>query len=928
MRPDWLFQELSYNNLFMKKGLAFSAFILLFFLQAQSQRLSVNQMRCEDRVNPMGVQQVSPRLSWQLQTDQRNVLQTAYRILVSDDSLLLKKNQGNIWDSKKVISSASIQVKYAGTKLKPAREYYWKLMIWNNHGQVSPWSAVASWQMGLLKPEDWSGAKWIGYDVLPDSAIIAPHVHLSGNKAWGARPVILPLLRKSFVLKKEIKKAIIFISGLGHFRLSVNGKVTGDHFLAGGWTNYSKQAYYLTYDITRQLNTGQNVLGVLLGNGFYFIPSQRYRKMTGGWGYPKLIAKVLIEYADESSEEVISDKSWKTASSPITFSSMFGGEDYDAGKEQSGWDSPGFNDRDWQRAVTTTGPKTLLAEMQEPVKILKRFTSAASTELKPGVTVYDLKQNFSGIPSITVRGSKGDTIRLFAAELINADGTANQKATGSPSWFTYVLKGEAKESWHPLFTYTGLRYIEAHCIPKDSGGVRPRLLNVEGLHISNAARENGTFSCSNELFNKTHQLIDWAIRSNMVSVFTDCPHREKLGWLEQTHLMGSSVQYRFDVASLNRKVMNDLQLSQYPDGRIPEIAPEMVIFAPPFDESPEWGSASVILPWYNYRWYGDRKSLEDAYPMMKKYVQFLKDTAKNHLIAHGLGDWFDIGPKKSGFAQMTKAGVTATATFYYDLTIMQRVAALLGKKADIPVYSKMAVEVKSAFNKAFFDPEKKQYDSASQTANAIALYMGLVEAKYRKDVADALVRDIQSRNNALTAGDIGYRYVIKALEEAGRSDIIFAMNSRDDVPGYGFQLKHGATALTESWQAYESVSNNHFMLGHLMEWFYSGLAGIRQTERSVAFNEVEIKPEPVGDITEAKASFFSPYGEIRSGWKKKTTGFEMNVTIPANSTAVIYVPAKPGAVITLNGRRMVVPVKAGKAILKTGSGEYIIEVNE
>ena len=893
-----------------------------------SQQLSAGFLRCEDRVNPLGVQTMKPRLSWQLESNQQAVLQTAYRILVSDDSLLLQKDQGNTWDSKKTSSGASIQVAYAGKPIAAAKKYYWKVMLWNNKGAVSPWSKVSSWQMGLLNAADWDNARWIGYEVLPDSSIIAPHVHLSGKKIWGTRPVVLPLLRKSVELKKMIRKASIFISGLGHFQLSVNGQVIGDQFLAGGWTNNSKQALYVTFDITSQLKKGQNVLGVLLGNGFYYIPSQRYRKMTGGWGYPKLMAKTLVEYTDGSREVIVTDNSWKTAPSPIIFSSMFGGEDYDANKEQPGWDRPGFNDKNWRNVVTTTGPALLMAEMQEPVKISKQFIADTLTELRPGVQVYDLLQNFSGIPSVKVRGNKGDTIRLYAAELIHADGTANQKATGSPSWFTYILKGEGEESWHPLFTYTGLRYIEAHCIPKDSGGVRPVLIEVEGLHISNAARANGSFSCSNELFNKTHQLIDWAIRSNMVSVFTDCPHREKLGWLEQTHLMGASVQYKYDVASLNRKVMNDMKGAQYPDGRMPEIAPEMVIFAPPFDESPEWGSASIILPWYNYRWYGDRQSLEDSYDMMKRYVQFLKDTAKDNIITHGLGDWYDIGPNKSGFAQMTKKGVTATATYYYDLTIMQKVAALLGKKADIPVYEHLAREVKASFNKAFFDPVKQQYDSSSQTANAMALYMGLVEDKYRPAVVEALIREIKSRNNALTAGDIGYRYVLKALEQAGRSDIIFDMNSRDDVPGYGFQLKHGATALTESWQAYESVSNNHFMLGHLMEWFYSGLAGIRQTEHSVAYKEVEIRPEPVGDVNSVKAEFSSPYGLIKSKWLKSATGFELKTSIPANCTALIYLPAKAGSEVMMNGKKVAAEYKEGKAVVKTGSGDYKFYIKE
>lgn len=912
----------------MKKTILFLTVCFQFTGLSRAQELTLTRLRVEDRVYPEAVQTLQPRLSWEIRSSGTNVLQTAYRILVADDSLLLAKGTGNIWDSRKVYSSASIQVNYAGSKLIAAKKYYWKLMVWDNKGRVSPWSGIAAWQMGLLKKTDWGNARWIAYDELPDSLVLAPHVHLSGKKAWGPRPVVLPLMRKNFTVSKQIRTARIFISGLGHFQLSVNGQQVGDHFLAPGWTNYSKQAYYVSFDITGKLVNGENTLGVILGNGFYYIPSQRYRKMTGGWGYPKLMAKTLVEYSDGSRDEIVTDESWSTAASPIIFSSLFGGEDYDAGQEQKGWDRPGFREAGWKKALRVKGPEQLTGEMQEPVKIRKRFQVVTQRRLRDGVTVYDFAQNFSGIPAIRVRGQKGDTIRLLAAELIHPDGSANQKATGSPSYFTYILKGDGEESWAPLFTYTGYRYIEAHCIPKDSGALRPQLLQLEGLHISNAAEEHGQFSCSNELFNRTHTLIDWAIRSNMVSVFTDCPHREKLGWLEQTHLMGASVQYRFDVASLNRKVMNDLKLAQYPDGRIPEIAPELVLFAPPFDESPEWGSASIILPWYHYRWYGDRQSLEAAYPVMKNYVQFLKDTAKNNILTHGLGDWFDIGPKKSGFAQMTKMGITATATYYYDLTIMSRAAKLLRKSADVLYYNKLAAQVKASFNKAFFDPVKKQYDSASQTANAMALYMGLVEERYRQDVLNALVRDIQARDNALTAGDIGYRYVLKALEQAGRSDIIFAMNSRDDVPGYGFQLKHGATALTESWQAYESVSNNHFMLGHLMEWFYSGLAGIRQTQNSVAFKEVEIRPEPVGDVKAAKATFYSPYGKISSEWRKTDGKFEAGISIPVNSTAVVYLPAKKGAVVLINGKKAIVHYTEGKAVLKTGSGDYTFEVKE
>jgi len=391
--------------------------------------------------------------------------------------------------------------------------------------------------------------------------------------------------------------------------------------------------------------------------------------------------------------------------------------------------------------------------------------------------------------------------------------------------------------------------------------------------------------------------------------------------------MGASVQYNYDIASLCRKVIKDMMNAQYGDGKIPEIAPEFTAFTPPFDESPEWGSAAIILPWYNYQWYGDKQTLNEAYDMMKGYIMYLKNKSEGNILSHGLGDWFDIGPKRSGFSQMTKMGITATATFYYDLTIMSQVAKLLNKTADLKFYQELSVAVKKSFNEKFFDKTKTQYDSASQAANAMALYMGLVEPQYKKAVVDALVKDIKGRNNALTAGDIGYRYVLRALEDAGRSDVIFDMNSRDDVPGYGFQLKHGATALTESWQAYESVSNNHFMLGHLMEWFYAGLGGIKQLPASVAFNKIEIKPQLVGDITSVKANYHSVYGDIVSDWKKNVNQFELNVEIPANTTATIYLPASKNSIIKESGKIVKAVYAEGKAVVKVGSGKYNFKVN-
>ena len=406
---------------------------------------------------------------------------------------------------------------------------------------------------------------------------------------------------------------------------------------------------------------------------------------------------------------------------------------------------------------------------------------------------------------------------------------------------------------------------------------------------------------SDPLFNKIHTLIDWAVRSNMASVLTDCPHREKLGWLEVTHLMGGSIQYRYDISRLYAKQVNDMRTAQHANGMVPTIAPQYVTFSPDFIDTPEWGSAFVIIPWNLYEWYGDLAPLRDNYERMKRYVDYLGSRADNHIVAYGLGDWYDIGPDRPGYAQLTSNGVTATAIYYQDVKILERVARLLGKEADVRKYAALASDIKRAFNEKFFDKKTLKYDRDSQTANSIALHMDLVEPQYKAVVRQNLIDDIRRRGNALTAGDVGYRYVLRALEENDASEVIYDMNSRYDVPGYGYQLAHGATCLTESWQAYREVSNNHCMLGHLMEWLYSGLGGIRQSPGSAGYKEIVIRPQVVGDIHSAAVSFRSPYGLIRSEWSDSPQQYRQRVEIPANTTALVYLPAVDPAAVSESG---------------------------
>ena len=888
---------------------------LLFLLYSvgvlQAQVFSVSELRCEQSQRPLAVDPAGPRLSWQLNADRRGCLQSAYRILVADSPVALADDNGNVWDSGKVFSDRSVLVPYGGPALQPGKAYCWKVQAWDADGNLSPWSLPASFGTGLMSMQDWNGAKWIAMEPDVDSLKC-----IEGNTGkWKdggpvfdkpVAPYKLPQLRREFTATKPVKRAMAYICGLGQFEMFLNGEKVGDHFLDPAWTKFDKEAQYVAFDITGELRDGKNAVGVMLGNGYYHTPHGRYLKLLFSYGAPKMICKLQIEYADGTAQTVVSDDKWRASESPVTFSSIYGGEDYDASAVQPGWAEPGFDDRKWKKAVLTQGAGVkLIPQISEPLKVMERIPTVRRFRAANGNWVYDLGQNASGIVQLTVRAVTPQSIKLIPGELINDDSTVNQRASGAPFYPVYTARGDgSSETWHPQFTYYGFRYVEVEgAVPagESNPGALPEVIDITGLHTRNSAAQVGTFACSDPLFNKIHTLIDWAVRSNMASVLTDCPHREKLGWLEVTHLMGGSIQYRYDISRLYAKQVNDMRTAQHANGMVPTIAPQYVTFSPDFIDTPEWGSAFVIIPWNLYEWYGDLAPLRDNYERMKRYVDYLGSRADNHIVAYGLGDWYDIGPDRPGYAQLTSNGVTATAIYYQDVKILERVARLLGKEADVRKYAALASDIKRAFNEKFFDKKTLKYDRDSQTANSIALHMDLVEPQYKAVVRQNLIDDIRRRGNALTAGDVGYRYVLRALEENDASEVIYDMNSRYDVPGYGYQLAHGATCLTESWQAYREVSNNHCMLGHLMEWLYSGLGGIRQSPGSAGYKEIVIRPQVVGDIHSAAVSFRSPYGLIRSEWSDSPQQYRQRVEIPANTTALVYLPAVDPAAVSESG---------------------------
>jgi alpha-L-rhamnosidase len=876
-----------------------------------NSQLKPADLRCEYAHNPLGVDVSQPRLFWKLESAVRGQRQSAYQILVASSADVLAKDQGDLWDSGKVISDETVQISYKGLPLKSSQQVFWKVRVWDQDGGASAWSRPASWTIGLLSEDDWQ-ARWIAAETEAQTL----------------------MLRREFVVKPGLERAVVYICGLGHYEMSLNGEKIGDALLAPGWSKYDKTCLYDTYDIKQLLNADHNAVGLLLGNGMYNVKGGRYTKFKGSFGPLKAICQIMLEYDDGTTEIIGTDKNWSLRAGPITFSCIFGGEDYDARLEPSGWNQPGFDDTAWDRAQEVAGPGGKLKGLcyaAPPIKTIEVLKPVSVNSLREGVDVYDLGQNTALMPRLKVKGPAGSVVRIIPAELLKEDGSVDRRscAHDRPGYWQYTLAGTDSEQWFPKFFYQGCRYLQIERMPADEDRELPVVESLEGVVVHSSSEPIGEFTCSNDLFNRIHKLVRWAQRSNMMSVMTDCPHREKLGWLEQYHLNGPSLRYEFDLARLFTKGMNDMDDSQLDNGLVPDIAPEYVVFKGGFRDSPEWGSAFVIVPWQQYLWTGDLELIRNYYDDMKRYVAYLGSTATNDIVSHGLGDWYDLGPKGPGQAQLTPVPLTATAFYYYDTKILEKMAKLLGKTDEARQFENSAVQIRDAFNKEFYNPTTNQYATGSQCSNAIPLVMGLVEPANRQAVLDAIVQDVQQRGNALTAGDVGYRYLLLALAQGGRSDVIFAMNNQSDKPGYGYQLKMGATSLTEAWNARSSSSQNHFMLGQIIEWFYADLAGISCDPTGPGFKKIIINPQPVGDLSWVKAGFNSIRGKIKSEWNRDNGNFILKVVIPPSTTATVFVPAKPATEVTESN----IPAEKSpgvrflrrendRAVYEISSGEY------
>ena len=880
---------------------------LVFPASGAEATLAPAALRCEYATNPLGVDNPKPRLFWTLDGTGRGQRQTAYQIVAASSAEVLANERADLWDSGKVASAESIQIPYQGQALKSSQEVFWKTRVWDQEGQVSSWSPAGSWTMGVLSPADWQ-AKWI----VPPGSVI------EGTPAEkeAAEPIGLPVFRKEFQVPSPLRRAVVHVSGLGHFDLFLDGQKAGDHFLDPAWSVYEKTVYYTTYDLTRQLAPGPHIFAVMLGKGFYNTAGDRRIHGVNAHRPLKLILQARLTYADGTEQVLVSDGSWRCAAGPITHSAILGGEDFDARRLPRRWQRPGFDDAGWRSAMVTEGPGgDLAAAFSPPLTPHEVFKARKIEEPKPGIYVYDFGQNASAVPRLRVRGKAGQTLKLIPAEQRHGmsprrnDGTGlvNPAGVGSPNYWQYTLAGEPEEHWTPQFSYSGFQYLQLEgAVPAGypNPEEKPVVEELESVHIRNNAATVGHFECSNPLFNRIDQNIDWAVRANMSHVLTDCPHREKLGWLEVSYLMGPSIAGRYDIARFYSKISRDCAESQKPDGMIPTVAPAFPAFGGGFAYTPEWGAAGVVNPWLVYAWYGDRAVLEASYPMMKGFVDFMERTGKDLVPRPGLGDWYDYGHGKAvGESQFTPPELSAMATFHRCARIVADTAGVLGRKEDQTRYTLLAQRIAAAFNQRFFDGSGEYKNLGSpQTANSMALISGMVPKEREPAVLERVIRDLRNRGYQQTAGDIGHWYLLAALARHGRSDAIFQMTARTNLGSYGYIVQNGWTALPEAWDANTGASMNHCMLGHIQEWFLGWVVGIRPDPETAGFRHFLIQPNPVGDLTWARGSYDSIRGPIRVAWEKSKGSLVLEADIPANTTATVSIPAIQSDTVRESGR--------------------------
>ena len=925
------------NSIWLKSvWLALGLAVAFGIADTRAAVVVVQNLRCEGRTNPLGIDAARPRLGWVLQSERRGENQTAYQVLAASTAAGLARSEGDLCDSGKVASSESVQVAYGGRPLGSSQRVWWKVRVWGTDGVASDFSEAAWFETGLLAPDAWR-AKWIqrrSSAAVPEERMFDDHP--------------APLLRTEFTLDKPITRARAYVSGLGYYELRINGERVGDHVLDPGWTSYARRVLYSTYDVTAQLRSGRNAAGVMLGNGWFNpLPLRMWGHVNPRdaltIGEPRAIAQLVVDFADGTSITIGTDESWRVSDGPILRNSVYLGEVYDARREQPDWDKAGFDDAHWETAALAGDPKLgpLRAQDAPPIRITRVLRVQKLTEPKPGVFIVDFGQNFAGWARLRVSGSAGTRVRLRFGELLYPDGTLNgmtavcgqikgggkdyqYPGVGQPKTAfqldEYILKGGGEETFTPRFTYHGFRYVEITGLSE-----KPALDALQGLLLNSDVASAGSFECSNTHFNRIQEMVLWTELSNLFSVQSDCPHREKFGYGGDIVASSEMAMLNFDMARFYAKAARDLADSVRPNGGFTETAPFVGISDEGLGDRSGpvgWGTAHPILLAQLRQYYGDQQLVEEQYDAVKKWVGLLRSRARDGILDNGISDHESIAPKPRA--------LTGTAFYYFNANLLARLAKVLGRVADAREASALASQIKEAFNRKFLAPGAGRYGAGSQACQAFALYHDLVPPNEQARALEALIQDVALHKDHLTTGIFGTKYLLAALTDAGRADVAYRIVNQRTFPGWGHMLESGATTLWEHWEFSDNTySHNHPMFGSVSEWFYKALAGIQAAPDASGFDKILIKPQPVGDLRWVRASHNTVRGKITSEWEKAGGKFKLHVTIPATARAWVHVPAREKGQVTESGVPAVraagvafVRMEKNAAVFAIGSGSY------
>jgi alpha-L-rhamnosidase len=894
----------------MKRILTCLLFILPVVCLAQTP--VVESLTTEYLVNPIGTDITHPRLSWKIATTEKNTLQQAYNIAVATDASF--SSAKTVWNTGKVSSDSSVLVTYNGAALKSATRYYWRVKIWDNHNHASAWSKPAYFETGFFNTADWT-ASWI--QPKQDSARLQPAL----------------MLRKQFNASKKIVSARVYATARGLYELYINGNKVGDQQLTPGWTEYKKRLQYQVYDVTAMLQQGDNVIGAMLGEG-WFKGELAYKSNWGFWGKNlALLCQLQITYADGSTAVINSDGSWKsTQNSPVTLNGIYDGENYDARKEIPGWAAKGLNDAAWTPVDVINADKKILVGVQSvPVRRITELKPIGIFKSRKGTQIVDFGQDMTGWVRINVTGPAGTHIRIRHAEVLDKFGEFyTENLRGATATLNYTLKGGGTEVHEPHFTFFGFRYIAVEGFP---GEIKPGNFTAVVVHSDMAA--TGQFTCSDTMINKLQHNIQWGQKGNFLDIPTDCPQRdERLGWTGDAQVFSRTAAFNMNVAPFFAKWMKDVAADQFPDGGIPFVVPD--ILQTNRATSAGWGDVSVIVPWTMYQVYADKGILQTQYPSMKAYVdKIIKSAGENRIWKGGsvFGDWLFYRPGIYDFSEpngYTSPDLIATAFYAYSAKLLSQSAGVLGNTADEKKYGDIFESVKKAFIHNYMT-ETGRIFADSQTGYVLALKFGLVPDSLKSRAAAYLVDDVRSRNNHLSTGFLGTPYLCQVLSQNGHANVAYDLLLQKTYPSWLYPVKMGATTIWERWDGIKTDSTfqdkgmnsfNHYSYGAVGDWMYQNVAGVQIGKPG--YKQIILKPQPTSKFTFAKATLETMYGQILSAWDVKDDQMQVHVVVPANTTAALTLPQAHAEDIKQDGKPLTgSPVTDADGVtVQLGSGEY------